>query len=287
MMDDDENNEIVKDIQSTAYAKFYAYLFKELPVCWRQLYTDASILKFALLFMSWPIASTDVEEHKDKATVEKHLDEMIKTLDLTLILSGAAGEKRGRQWINKTFALLEEVWHSSLPQPSGDSRTEASEERPTKRHKTLAEPAHSTWDNAPSFSAHEPFTPPVTRPIKRVHYISLEDFQTSTWPARTTHPWSKPSYLLSRTFHGRRLVPVELGRSYVDAGWGQKILPFGDFLTTYITSSHHHKAQQNRLSSPTPLLTPPPHPPFRHPHPPTSATPPHRPIHFLRKSART
>ncbi|KAK2072491.1 hypothetical protein P8C59_006841 [Phyllachora maydis] len=57
---------------------------------------------------------------------------------------------------------------------------------------------------------------------------------TGDWPALTNHPWSKPSYLLSHTFGGRRLVPVEVGRSYLDAGWGQKLVKFGDFMREYI-----------------------------------------------------
>lgn len=246
------------DIISTSYARFYAYLFKDLPVCWRQLYTDASILKFALLYLSWPPAGAGAAGQMDRAAVEAELDEMIKTLDLALILAGAAGERRGRQWINRAFALLEDVWNAFSSPPSHSSpSSDPPEERPHKRTRTAGEPAPSPWHDAPSFSRHEPFTPPVKHPVPRVHDISLEDFQayltspprdkkqpgplpliitglTDSWPARTTRPWSKPSYLLSRTFQGRRLVPVELGRSYVDPDWGQQLLPFGDFLDAHI-----------------------------------------------------
>ncbi|SPQ23769.1 06c4f1e3-d202-4b92-b035-9f162c3dc42a [Thermothielavioides terrestris] len=246
------------DIRETSYAKFYAYLFKELPTCWRQLYTDASILKFALLYSSWPTAG-------DSAAAEAELDEMIKTLDLALILAGAAGERRGRPWIDKAFALLEEVWHARSPAgaPAASSSEPAVVERPSKRPKTTtggepSPPANNPWDDTPSFSTHEPFTPPVTRPVQRVHDMPVEDFQaymsspqpgnpgplpliitglTDAWPARTTRPWRKPAYLLSRTFGGRRLVPVELGRSYVDAGWGQQLLRFGDFLANHIINA--------------------------------------------------
>lgn len=231
------------DIIDASYAKFYAYLFKELPTCWRQLYTDASILKFALLYMSWAPACGPGPS--DRAMAEGNLDAMIKTLDLAIVLAGAAGDHRGRQWVDRAFALLEEVWQASTP------AAESLEQRPSKRPK-VSEPV---WQD--TFSSHEPFTPPVTRPVRRVHDISFEDFQTymttpeknnlgplplvitgliADWPALTTRPWRSPSYLLSRTFSGRRLVPVELGRSYVDEGWGQQILPFGEFLTEYITA---------------------------------------------------
>lgn len=244
------------DLISVSYNKFYAYLFKDLPVCWRQLYTDASILKFALLYGLWLAVSGSARGQYDRKGAEKELDDMTRTLDLALILAGGAGERRGRQWIDRAFALLEAVWQAASSTSSSPLATDYPEERPSKRSRTFDEPSPAPWQDAPSFSSHEPFTPPVTHPIRRVHDISLEDFQsymtrpqspnlgplpliitglTDTWPARTTHPWNKPSYLLSRTFHGRRLVPVELGRSYVDAGWGQQILPFGDFLSTHIT----------------------------------------------------
>ena len=54
------------------------------------------------------------------------------------------------------------------------------------------------------------------------------------WPALTTSPWKDPSYLMSQTFDGRRLIPVEIGRSYVDEGWGQKLITFGELLKKYI-----------------------------------------------------
>ncbi|KAK4145806.1 uncharacterized protein C8A04DRAFT_35378 [Dichotomopilus funicola] len=243
------------DLISESYAKFYAYLFSELPVCWRQLYTDASILKFGLLYLSWP--ALDVSETGSETG--KHLDEMVKTLDLAIILAGAAGEARGRRWIDRAFALLEEIWLNSPPTSHTTTTTPTSTEREPKRIKispTSNQPVPPIQNEpTPSFSTHEPFTPPVTRPIRRVHDISFEDFQTyldtrepgplgplpliitgllTDWPALTTRPWRKPAYLLSRTFGGRRLVPIELGRSYVDDGWGQQIVPFGEFLERYV-----------------------------------------------------
>jgi Cupin-like domain len=40
--------------------------------------------------------------------------------------------------------------------------------------------------------------------------------------------------LLRKTLGGRRLVPVEIGRSYTDDGWGQKIIKFRDFMRDYM-----------------------------------------------------
>lgn len=54
------------------------------------------------------------------------------------------------------------------------------------------------------------------------------------WPALHERPWKNPEYLLRKTFGGRRLVPVELGRSYTDEGWGQCIITFGEFMEQYL-----------------------------------------------------
>ncbi|KAK1777494.1 hypothetical protein QBC45DRAFT_452449 [Copromyces sp. CBS 386.78] len=143
-------------------------------------------------------------------------------------------------------------------------------ERPQKKRRLspsldtedqVIQEVNDSWQETPSFSTIEPFTPPVKNPIPRVSAgsLSIETFQShfskprpdggpgpapliitglvDHWPALTTHPWNKPAYLLSRTLSGRRLVPVEIGRSYVDEGWGQKIISFGEFLSKYIDAS--------------------------------------------------
>ncbi len=51
------------------------------------------------------------------------------------------------------------------------------------------------------------------------------------WPARRgKRAWNQVAYLMSKTMGGRRLVPVEVGRSYTDEGWGQKIITFREFV---------------------------------------------------------
>ncbi|KAI1470789.1 Clavaminate synthase-like protein [Daldinia caldariorum] len=229
----------LSDIISISYSKFYAYLFKDLPTCWRQLYTDASILKFCLILLSTPCVydhtpecSNASREQVDKAG--RQITQLIKLLDYALILAGAAGEQRGRKWVNKALLLLQSVWNELGIDPGVP-----------KELNTI-------------FSTIEPFTPPVKHPIQRVDVLSIEAFQAymdnprdsklgpepliirgaiDEWSALTKNPWNKPSYLLSQTFGGRRLVPVEIGRSYVDEGWGQKLITFGEFLCEYIDPS--------------------------------------------------
>ncbi|KAK3991296.1 lysine-specific demethylase [Cladorrhinum sp. PSN332] len=218
----------IEDLLALSYAKFYAYPYKDLPTCWRRLYTDSSLLKFSYLLLANPS--------------EQSLDGLVRTLDLAIILAGAPSK---RPWIDKAFSLLELAFPPSPPSPS---------------------PSPSFPQ---TFSTHEPFTPPVLHPIPRHLAPSFTSFQSylskgddhrplvftnlvSSWPALTQNPWSCPSYLLSLTFSGRRLVPIEIGRSYVDSGWSQSLLPFKQFLSQYIInpspSSTGYLAQHPLLS---------------------------------------
>ncbi|KAH6660735.1 hypothetical protein BKA67DRAFT_549027 [Truncatella angustata] len=246
------------DIISIAYSKFYAFLYKDLPTCWRQLYTDASILKFCFLLFQVPPDHTN-SIGKTLGIDGSVLTELVRSLDLALILAGAAGEKRGRTWIDEALGLLQQT---TTNVSEGVGHHSDSAENPAKRVKrnmhTFNEQRNSIPKEATAFSTIEPFTPPVSYPIKRIASMPMESFQgyldhvdnpklgpepivltgvAEDWPARTTNPWNQPGYLLSRTFDGRRLVPVEIGRSYVDEGWGQKLVTFEEFLKRYVDRS--------------------------------------------------
>ncbi|KAI1397149.1 Clavaminate synthase-like protein [Hypoxylon fuscum] len=250
------------NIITISYSKFYAFLFKDLPVCWRQLYTDASILKFCFKLLWSPLTyGHDIEgtetRHRQSDRLDCEITELVKILDLALILAGASGEQRGRDWVNKAFELLHVVWRATAS--PADKLTP---EPPSKRMKIIQAPYSASLSDEIGipdvFSAAEPFTPPVKDPIKCVDTLSMEEFQAymdegqsstigpeplvirgtiDNWPALTTNRWNRPSYLLSLTFGGHRLVPVEIGRSYVDEDWGQKIIAFGEFLREYIDPS--------------------------------------------------
>ncbi|KAI8624540.1 Clavaminate synthase-like protein [Xylariaceae sp. FL1651] len=251
------------DIASIAHSKFYAFLFKDLPVCWRQLYTDAQILKFCLLLLRSPYTihheANDWAFHELVSENNDCLDELVKTLDLALILAGAAGERRGRKWIDRALELLQSIWREEITAQAFNGSSTISRDRPTKRTKLMDHTAtRGCHFGSATFSTIEPFTPRVRNSISKVDALSIGEFQTyvnkprdptvgpkplilcnaiNEWPALSTRPWNRPSYLLSQTFDGRRLVPVEIGRSYVDEGWGQRLITFGEFLREYIDPS--------------------------------------------------
>lgn len=326
------------DIISIAYSKFYAYLYKDLPLCWRQLYTDASILKFGYMFLFLSQHFRGLERDGVDVTVssqdardaaEQSMQAMVKTLDLALILAGAGGLSRGRKWIDTAFGLFETAWNPAKVDGTTTTATNGSHHGlpattttaditpPPAKRTRLDLSAHTVAPGRAgrAFSTFEPFTPPVRNAIRRVSADTMDmaAFQQyldhadphrgpdpliltgliEDWPARRSRPWNKPEYLLSQTFRGRRLVPVEIGRSYVDEGWAQKIVTFGEFLRNHIdpTSVAPHQGapaptDQNRAWARTPAAAgqagdrsdaPPPAPPSNASRPAAEALPPPTP----------
>ncbi|RYO77178.1 hypothetical protein DL766_000831 [Monosporascus sp. MC13-8B] len=247
------------DIASIAYAKFYAFLFKDLPVCWRQLYTDASIVKFCFTILHTPYVGEYlwVPGHRDSPDDldSRKLSELIKILDLAIILAGPAGERRGRRWIDRSLELLHLAWVEDARGDGGIAFSDRAPKRTELPTNSDGQGLNTNKQHRTTFSTDEPFTPPVRHPIRTVEALPLEQFQAymdrprdqklgpeplvirhaiDEWPSFNTRPWKDPTYLLSQTFGGRRLVPVEIGRSYVDEGWGQKLITFGELLESYI-----------------------------------------------------
>lgn len=255
------------DILSISYSKFYHYAFSDLPLWLRQLYTDASILKFCEQFLSpsflEPLSLTCANGIDTE--MDKKLADMVKTLDLAIIMAGAAGAKRGRTWIDEALYLLQQCCAKI---PAREDEHEVAKVCNLGKEEEIP----TAWDRLPSFSTFEPVSIPVTQPIKRTGFLTHETFQgyldrpehqttgaqpliisglADNWPARTTRLWCKPAYLLSRTFGGRRLVPVEIGRSYVDEGWGQELITFREFISSFCDPS----SNEPPAASSTPSLS--------------------------------
>ncbi|KAI9710623.1 MAG: hypothetical protein M1812_007388 [Candelaria pacifica] len=207
------------DLIRLAHDKLHTYPFKDVPICWRRLYTDASISKAILIMeLHSQARRPNVDDFHDLQT------DIVRLLDMTIIMTGAP---RRRDIIEEIISAL---------QSSGDN-SECVEERPSKPQRV--NDAFST-DTLP--------LPKIHQPISKCFRLSMSDFQahlpTATpiitryalehWPALDERPWKRPSYLLKKTFGGRRLVPVEIGRSYTDEGWGQSIITFKEFLEHYL-----------------------------------------------------
>ncbi|OJD22644.1 hypothetical protein ACJ73_06010 [Blastomyces percursus] len=178
------------------------------------------------------------------------LSPVIHTLDRALIMTGAP---RRESLIESLLTCLQDLTDShpstrpfalfsNRPnQFEGHTEADEKEQPPPLKRRRLITPLLFPPDTAPA--------PKLGRPIRRLSAPSLEQFTqhmndirvplvitdaVNHWPALSTRPWSSLGYWAQRTYDGRRLVPVEVGRSYTDEGWGQRIMPFGEFVRDYI-----------------------------------------------------
>lgn len=176
--------------------RILCYNYKEVPTHWRRLYTDSTLLRVLASLSSLPSPSD--------------LLSAIRSLDLILIVAGAPGPDRA----TLTFNLISNA--QSLLPPSTSKRLKPSP-RPTlpSPHLTCPIPSLTTPPSLNEFLALIAKGPFILRG------------GCSDWPALSR--WSSFAYL--RTLAGPgRVVPVELGGNYTSEGWGQRILPFDEFL---------------------------------------------------------
>lgn len=218
------------DLLRLSTTKLHAFPYRDVPLCWRRLYTDASILK--------AVAQISILLDRPSVGPEGWIDledgdaEIVKTLDMALIMTGAPGHCR-RETFEELLAELD-----CYVTISNGARERLSAKR-RKLHPESLIPPHPL-----------PLALEIRHAIDRPgEPLSLEGFQLhlsggntpmiiskliSHWPALTNHPWSSASYLLSKTHRGKRLVPVELGKSYTTADWGQRIMTFKEFMNTHV-----------------------------------------------------
>lgn len=235
-----------------AYQKLHDVPYKEVKACWRRLYTDASLWKVLRLVEKQEEGNLGNEgaegkndELDDRGRKRDWMDEVVRLLDMTLILTGAPQRE---EVVELWFTVLKTILPSSGLQAA--SSTVHTSEHKAKRRKLS--PSCEASRMLSSFPTDIPKRAPVLRyHVPRVNSPSLSDFQTRVgdtkthipiiitgamkhWPALDERPWNSPGYLLEQTLGGRRLVPVEIGRSYTDDGWGQRIVTFREFLQTYM-----------------------------------------------------
>ncbi|GAD98138.1 JmjC domain protein, putative [Paecilomyces variotii No. 5] len=248
------------DALQLADAKLRVFPFKDVKDCWRRLYTDASIVK-ACSIIREACNDQDGRNKSTQSTTEWKIDpqapwlsSVVRLLDMALIMAGAPLRE---EFIESLFAALQDATKATKASHPTQSDTDDDYSRapPSKRRK-LSPPLFPP-DTAP--------VSPLKYPIPRMSAPSFDALENHIhnvrtplvitdavehWPAMSTRPWTSRDYWYERTFDGRRLVPVEVGRSYTDEGWGQRIMPFKEFVDRYIWRMEDSKNGMGQGNSP-------------------------------------
>lgn len=247
-----------------ADTKLRVFPFKDVKDCWRRLYTDASLVLATHLIRTQLQVSAECDrqtlaqqsgESKPDAAIQDGDNQetwrasVVRYLDMALIMVGAPSREN---IIASLFSALQGLplhnTDKTISQP--DSSEDEASGRSVKRRK-LSQPLFPP-ETAPS--------PELKYPIPRISAPSFDAMEQQIqvartpvvitdaldhWPAMSTRPWASRDYWFQQTLEGRRLVPVEVGRSYTDEGWGQRIMPFKDFVEKYIWRSRQERSSED------------------------------------------
>lgn len=173
------------------------------------------------------------------ALPSEELDDIIKDLDMTIIVAGAPGRHRQRS-VRELISAAQLLYHQKRSSsPSSDLEpakkklrstiTTQSEHQAASRHKPRARRRIPELDEAPSMMT---FTSQLCTKGPFVLRRYADD-----WPAcqpegraKAEGRWADGAYLVRAAGGDGRAVPVEVGDQYDALDWGQEIMPWKKFL---------------------------------------------------------
>ena len=261
-----------------AHTKIHSYPFSKVPACWRRLYTDASIYEAVGIVraeigslrnarLDW--SGREYGEVRRKRGLVENDREVIRS-GVDKKSNDGYGHLRyekayeGEDWIQKVVRLLDmAVIIAGAPQREEmietlflalQSYVQAQQQHDLEQH-PLRKKRRKTID---IFSTDVKNAPGVQHSIPKHSNLSITAFEKhlqiaqpiviqdslTHWPALHERSWKSPRYLMEQTLGGRRLVPVEVGRSYTEEGWGQKIITFKEFMEMYLINDLEERADK-------------------------------------------
>jgi hypothetical protein len=196
------------EILRIADQKLHVFPFKDVDPKWSRVYSAASVIKTTMHF---------IDNVHDQTPGLPWLQETVSYLDMALIMAGGLGRE---EVIQAMLGQFEEIWKSVLGSEDTDTLMLAAEEYSIPKLK------YPVWKRpSPSLDSFQLHMKTARTPMVLTNILSH-------WPALDR--WKDAYYWIRATIGGRRLVPVEVGRSYVDEDWGQKIMPWREFMDTHI-----------------------------------------------------
>ncbi|KAK9468762.1 hypothetical protein V1512DRAFT_289267 [Lipomyces arxii] len=195
-------------LKTFAESKINAFKFSILPPVYLILHVHAYVLS----------ALSRIE-------AEDEVEAIIKDLDLSLIVAGSNVPLKLRGLINELISELP----VPLPLPE------------LSNCKYLCPPGvckhvSDTYANYIKHTVASLYKPTMSEfegeLASELHPVHLKELALS-WPA--CEHWNSVKYLLAVTSNGYRVVPVEIGSSYVEETWSQDLQTFGSLLCEWLT----------------------------------------------------
>ncbi|GAA6056359.1 hypothetical protein JCM3770_005966 [Rhodotorula araucariae] len=200
--------------------KLNSYPYKDVPRSWRRLYTDAALLgALARLAAAAPTP--------DECKLAVH------DCDMALVIAGAPGPQRD--------ALALALIRHAQDALARASEPEGTQERPAKRARVASPPLQAASATVTATARPAPY---LHRPLPERRSLPMFVSGPGAGVAAVCTPfvvrgalgdsdavarWHSLGYL--RSVAGpARVVPVEVGGDYTAAGWGQRMMDFGEFL---------------------------------------------------------
>lgn len=196
--------------------------WKDVDPWWRDCYSLA-----LLLDVLHAVPPSDPSPTADPRPLLTHL---LRKLDMAVLMGGAT---TFRDEIDPLIDRLHEL--QLLHSPPDDDDTPP----PAKRL------ARSPLDLSPDMSALPFGSLQPDRAIAQLDTPPLEDFLARCMRAGSAavllhcmdhwtamQQWGDMGYL--KRIAGHRLVPVEVGSNYLAAGWGQRLMPLGEYLDEHV-----------------------------------------------------
>ncbi|KAI9657992.1 MAG: hypothetical protein M1821_002649 [Bathelium mastoideum] len=219
-----------------AHEKLHSFPYQNVPTRWRRLFEEASLHKVLKIIESIVLHDGMLYGQKPAVPHSDWISDVVHVLDKAAIISGLP---RRKQIVHETLNALDHV-----------IQNDQDDLEPALKRRKLEGAPNSSNHGLRRFATNLDRHPKLRHAIPEYDNLSFDEFQDhlltnndstspiiiknalSHWPALhdESRSWSNPNYLLRKTLGGRRLVPVEFGRSYTDPGWGQRIITFGDFL---------------------------------------------------------
>ncbi|KAK9239071.1 hypothetical protein V1525DRAFT_431164 [Lipomyces kononenkoae] len=225
--------------------KINAYPFSSVPLEFLNLHTHAWILSALLhIYPECDDASMGDNSYSEHETNFPY-DSIIFDIDTALIVGGASIPLQLRRLVNEFLEALYATEEHDVNKSTGTSTDQALVSS-IKNFDYFCAPEYkqciertyipSLYNKIPtlasptiaSFDAYMDEILVKSTSLQPVHLTGL----ATTWPA--FKKWNSPAYLLSVTNNGRRVVPVEIGKSYVSDSWTQGFRKFGSVLLDWL-----------------------------------------------------